>query len=417
MAKKEELFVGLDIGSSKICVTVGKSNEEGTLDIIGVGTSNLTGLSKGTVKEIEDTVSGISEAIEIAERMAGVNLDHATVNINGGHVTSIISQGVAAVGRADKEVSYNDVLRAEEAAQALQIPPNKEINDIIPRHFSVDDQTGIMDPIGMTGVRLEVEANIIVVSALETSKVNKCLTQAGVRVDQSIISPLAASKSILTKRQKELGCAVIDIGSETTGLAVFEEGSLLYTKVFSKGDINSAFGAAAVTYDLNSGLQASSNIDIAEKVKIKFGHAWAADVSEKGKIDLSEIDIKAEGVFTRKYVAEICESRMEEIFQVVHHELKRINRDTKLPAGVILTGGGSKLPGIEKLAKEVFKLPVEVGKPHLLGGMTEKVYDPRMSVSVGLALYAFEEGAYQNNNAPAGQGMKKIRKIIKTFLP
>jgi cell division protein FtsA len=416
MAKKEELFVGLDVGSSKISVVVGKETEESTLEIIGVGNSALTGISKGTVKEIEETVSGISEAIEIAERMAGVALDHATVNVNGGHINSIISQGVAAVGRADQEVSHNDVIRAEEAAQAVQIPPNKEIIHVLPRNFTVDDQTGIIDPTGMTGVRLEVEANIIVVSSQETAKISKCVSQTGIKIEDMIISPLAAAKAVLTKRQKELGCAVIDIGAETTGLAVYEEGTLLYTRVFSKGDINSAFGAAACTYDLNSGLQASSNIDIAEKVKLKYGHAWSEDVPDKGRIDLSEIDIKAEGVFTRKYVSEICEARMEEILETIHKELKKINRDTKLPAGIIITGGGAKIPGIEKLAKKVFKLPVEVGKPHSLSGITEKVYDPRMSVSVGLALYAFEEGSSPAKRA-GGQGIKKLRDIFKTFLP
>lgn len=416
MAKKEELFVGLDVGSSKISVTVGKETEEGTLEIIGVGNSNLTGISKGTVKEIEETVSGISEAIEIAERMAGVALDRVNVNVNGGHIHSIISQGVAAVGRADQEVTPNDVARAEEAAQAVQIPPNKEIIHVLPRSFTVDDQTGIIDPVGMTGVRLEVEANIIVVSSQETAKINKCVSQTGIKIEDMIVNPIAAAKAVLTKRQKELGCAVVDIGAETTGLAVFEEGTLLYTKVFSKGDINSAFGAAACTYDLNSGLQASSNIDIAEKVKLKYGHAWADDVPDKGRVDLSEIDIKAEGVFTKKYISEICEARMEEILQAVHNELKKINRDTKLPAGIIITGGGAKIPGLEKLAKKVFKLPVEIGKPHSLSGITEKVYDPRMSVSVGLALYAFEEGAIAGKKN-SGQSWNKIRGIFKTFLP
>jgi len=416
MAKKEELFVGLDIGSSKISVVVGKENDEGTLEIIGVGNSALTGISKGTVKEIEETVSGISEAIEIAERMAGVVLDHATVNVNGGHINSLISQGVAAVGRADQEVSSNDVIRAEEAAQAVQIPPNKEIIHVLPRQFSIDNQSGIIDPVGMNGVRLEVEANIIVVSNQETAKISKCVTQTGIKVDDMIVNPLAAAKAVLNKRQKELGCAVIDIGAETTGMAVFEEGTLLYTKVFSKGDINSAFGAAACTYDLNSGLQASSNIDIAEKVKMKFGHSWAEDVPDKGRVDLSEIDIKAEGVFTKKYIAEICECRMEEILQAVHQELKRINRDTKLPAGIILTGGGAKIPGLEKLAKKVFKLPVEIGKPHSLAGITEKAYDPKMAVCVGLALYAFEEGSLSGKKSSHHQ-FKKLKDIFKTFLP
>ncbi len=408
MAKKEEYFIGLDVGSSKISAVVGQPTEEETVKIIGVGTSHVTGLRKGVVNEIEETVSGISEAIEIAERTCGFTIDHASVNLNGGHIVSANSRGIVAVGRADQEITKNDMARAEEAAQAIQLPPNKEITHVIPRSFIIDNQEGVKDPIGMTGVRLEVEAHIVSASVQVSKNLNKCVTQAGIKVDDLIVTPLAAAKSVLSKRQRELGCAVIDIGAETTGLVIFEDDSILYTNIFP-------IGAAAVTNDVAIGLRTS--VDVAEKVKLKYGYAYHKDVTEKEKIDLSTIDIKEEGVFSKRHIAEITEARMEEIFKIIKDDMKRIGKDTLLPAGIILTGGGAKLSGIDVLAKECFKLPVEVGKPHSLSGLTDKAYDPSLSVSVGLMLYAFEEGHSLGGSLPTSEVVGKLKKIIKTFLP
>jgi cell division protein FtsA len=408
MAKREEYYVGLDVGSSKICAVVGQPEEDETLKVVGVGTSHITGLRKGVVSEIEETVSGISEAIELAERTCGFPIDHANVNINGGHINSINSRGVVAVGRADQEVTKNDLVRAEEAAQAVQIPPNKEIIHVIPRYFVIDNQEGVKDPTGMTGIRLEVEAHIISVSEQVSQNLNKCVAQAGIRMDDIIVSPLASAKSALDKRQKELGCAVIDIGAETTGLAVFEEDSLLYTNVFP-------IGASSVTNDIAIGLRTS--VDVAEKTKIKYGQAYHKEVPEREKVDLSAVDIKEEGNFSKRHIAEIAEARMEEIFKIVRDDLRRISKDTLLPAGIILTGGGAKIIDIDLLAKDCFKLPVEVKKPHSLSGLTEKVYDSSLSVATGLMLYAFEEGYSLGGSLPAANVLSKVKKIVKTFLP
>jgi cell division protein FtsA len=408
MAKKEEIFVGLDIGSFKITTVVGRADEEGELNIIGVGISSTTGVRKGIVNEIEETVSGVSESMETAERMAGVQLDSATININGSHISSFNSKGVVAVGKANQEVTYEDTIRVDEAAQAVQIPTNKEILHVIPRIYSVDGQEGVKDPIGMTGIRLEGEVQIVTVSQPAVKNLKKCVSQAGIVIEDMIAGPLATAKAVISKREKELGCAVIDIGSSTTGIIVYEEDRPLYTSVIP-------VGSAHITNDLAIGLRTS--IDVAEKVKLKYGTSLPKSVPDKEKIDLSEIDMNEEGIIPRKNVAEIIEARLTEMFTLVKNELRKINRDGQLPAGVILTGGGAKLQDIDAVAKGVLKLPCVIGKPHNLKGMVDKVYDPRFSTAVGLMLYRYEESENTGGSIQVGVALNKIRRVFKTFLP
>ena len=408
MAKQEEIYVGLDIGSFKITSVVGMVNEEGTLDVIGLGTSFTTGVRKGLVNEIEETVSGISESMEIAERMAGIQLDSATVNINGSHIGSMTSRGVVAVGKANQEVTYEDTIRVEEAAQAIQIPTNKEILHIIPRIYSVDGQEGVKDPVGMTGIRLEGEVQIIAVSQPAVKNLQKSVSQAGIAIEDIIAGPLAASKAVASKREKELGCVVLDIGASTTGIIVYEDEKPLYTSVLP-------IGAMHITNDIAIGLRTS--IDVAEKAKIKYGTSLAKSVAEKEKIDLSEIDINEDGIIPRKHVAEIIEARLHEMFTLIKGELRKINRDGQLPGGAILTGGGAKLEDIDSVAKSILKLPCIIGKPHNLKGIVDKIYDPRFSTAVGLMLYQFEEAENSGGSKQVGVAINKIRKVFKTFLP
>lgn len=408
MTKKEEYYVGIDVGSSKITVVVGEPDEEGVLSIIGLGTSRTTGVRKGVVTEIEETVSGISEAIEMAEGLSGSQISSATVNINGGHISSINSRGVVAVARADGEISKNDIIRAEDAAQAVQIPSNKEILHVIPRYYSVDNGESVKEPLGMTGVRLEVETHLIAGSQQATKNLSKTVTQAGVAIEDIVVSPLAAAKSSLTKRQRELGCVLVDIGATTTGMTVFLEDSVFYTKVFP-------VGAASITNDIAIGLRTS--VDVAEKVKLKYGYAVSADVDDKDRIDLSAIDISEEAIVTRKNIAEIIQDRLEEIFALIRDELRKINCDTLLPSGIILTGGGAKLAGIDDLAKSFLRLPVNIGKPHSLGGMTEKIYDPVYATAVGLMLYSYEQGENKGGSKTVSTIYNKVKDVFKVFLP
>ncbi|MEI6266924.1 MAG: cell division protein FtsA [bacterium] len=408
MANKEEYYVGLDVGSSKISVVVGQPDEEGVLNIIGIGISKNTGLKKGVVSEVEETVSGVSEAIEMAEGVSGLQISSAMVNINGGHISSTNSRGVVAVAKADQEITSNDIIRAEDAAQAIQIPANKELLHVIPRFFSIDNGEPIKDPIKMSGVRLEVETHLIAVSSQAAKNITRCVTQAGVNVEDIIVSPLAAAKASLTKKQRELGCVMVDIGAATTGLTVFIDDSVLYTKVFP-------IGAASITNDIAIGLRTS--VDVAEKIKIKYGNAVAADVSEASKIDLSAIDISEEGVVPTRHVAEIIQDRSEEIFRLILDELRKIKHDSLLPAGVVLTGGGAKLIGVEELAKSFFRLPVNIGKPHSLGGLTEKIYDPSFSTAIGLMLYSYEEKEAIGGPEWVKITIERVKKIFKIFLP
>lgn len=414
MTQKEEIYVGIDIGASKIATVIGKREGEEYLSIIGVGVSRSTGLKKGVITDIEDTVSGITESIEIAGRMAACDIDLASANVNGASITSQNSTGIVGVGRADQKIGHEDIERAEAAAQAVQINPNKEILHVFPRVYKVDDQEGIKDPLGMTGIRLEVETHIVAVSAQASANLHRALNQAGVKILDEIATPLASAKAVAKKRQMDLGCVVVDIGASTTGIAVFEDGEIFHTAVLPIGGIY-------VTNDVAIGLRTS--IDIAEKVKIKYGHAYHKSIPESRNIDLSAIDIKEEGEVSARQIAGMIEDRLEEIFTMVLEELKKIGRDKLLPAGVILTGGTAKLPGIEEKAKEVLKLPVEVGKPHNLFGMTEKVYDPTMSTAVGLLLYNFQEAAPKSGNigAPGSDWFDKlvsiVKKIFKVFLP
>lgn len=413
MSQKEEIYIGLDLGSSKTTAVVAKRENEEHLSIIGVGLSHLTGLKRGAVAEIEDTVSGISEAVEVAERMAGVDIDRAVVNINGGTITSINSPGVVAVGRADKEVSDEDICRAVEASMAIQMPANKDCIFDHPRVYKIDDQENIKDPVGMTGIRLEVETHIVLAGIQQRQNLHQALAQAGIIVEDMVPSPLAAAKAVTHKRQRDLGCVVLDIGAATTGITVFEDGEVFYTHVLP-------IGGEYITNDIAIGLKTS--VDIAEKVKIKYGHAYRKGVSEKTKIDLSEIDIREEAVVTQRQVAEIIEARVEEIFSMVREKLVEIERAALLPAGVILTGGTASMPGMEDKARDIIKLPASLGQPHNLFGLTEKVYDPSMSVAVGLLLYAFQEnkslphhGGKGKTNPPKAIAVAK--RIIKNFLP
>jgi len=409
MQNKEEFYVGLDVGSSRITVVVGEPDEEGVLSVIGLGTSRVTGVKKGVVTEIEETVSGISEAIEMAEGLSGSQIGSATVNINGGHISSINSKGVVAVAMPNGDISKNDVARAEDAAQAVQIPSNKEILHVIPRFYNVDSGEPLKDPLGMSGVRLEVETHLVAGSQQALKNLSKCVTQAGVAIEDIVVSPLAAAKSSVTKRQRELGCVLVDIGAATTGMTVFIDDSVLYTKVFP-------VGAASITNDIAIGLRTS--VDVAEKVKLKYGYAVSADVDEKERIDLSAIDINEEAVVTKKNVAEIVQDRLEEIFGLVRDDIRRINCDTLLPAGIIFTGGGAKLDGIDDLAKAYFHLPVNIGKPHSLAGMTEKVYDPAYATAIGLLLYSYEQSQNKGGGSHVVTALyKKMKDVFKVFLP
>lgn len=382
---KNEIIAGIDVGSANIrTVIVQIFPEEELPRVIGVGVSESAGIRKGMIVDLEETIKAVNGSVEKAERSSGVSVNSAVVSIGGNHIISQNSKGVIAVGRADGEVTEDDIERVINAAQAISIPPNKEIIHIIPRGYSLDDQKNIKDPLGMNGVRLEVDAMIIEGSAPVIKNLQKCIEQAGIEIGDFVLAPLAAAKATLSKRQKELGVVLVDIGGGTTAIAVYEENDLLHTAILP-------IGGNHITNDLAIGLRTS--IDVAEKVKIEFGNALPRDINKKEDINLAEIDPNEEGIVSRHHVAEIIEARLEEILNMVNKELKMIARDKLLPGGAVLVGGTAKIPGAVDLAKNILGLPAQTGFPARLGGLVDKVDEPSFATAVGLVMWGMENAS------------------------
>jgi cell division protein FtsA len=374
---KEGIITGLDIGSTTIRIAVGQLNpHDHKIHVLGAAEHPAEGVNKGAVTSIEDAVSSISGALEKVERMTGVPVEHAYVGINGSHITSQESHGVIAVSKADGEIREEDVERVIEAAQAVATPPNYEILHVIPRSFTVDNQKGIKDPIGMSGIRLEVDAQIVQGLSAQIKNLTKCIYRTGIDIDDVVLGVLASAEAVLTKKQKDLGVALLNIGGATTSLLVFEEGDVLHTAILP-------VGASHVTNDIAIGLRTS--IDLAEKVKIEYGSALPEEINKREDINLAEIDNREEGIVSRKHVAEIIEARCEEIFTMADKELQKIDRSGLLPAGIVITGGGAKMSGLLEVAKREFKLPASLGFPLDLGPTAvDKINDLNFSTAIGL---------------------------------
>lgn len=412
---KEDILIGIDIGTDVIRTVVSQRKKDETRPLVlGVGETLSLGINSGVVVDIEETIGAIVASKEEAERISGIPIEHAYISINGSHICSQFSKGVVAVSRADSEISEEDVNRVINAAQAISMPNNKEIIDIIPCSYTIDGQDQIKDPVGMNGVRLEVNALVIEGMAPFIKNLMKCVQRCGIDVDDLVFAPLAAAKSVLSKRQKELGVVLVDIGKGTTGISVFEDGNVLCSSVIP-------IGAGHITNDIAIGLRTS--IDVAEKIKLEYGTALSKEVNKKDKVNISDIDENEEGVFSRKYIAEIIEARLEEIFSMVNKELKKIDKSGMLPAGVVITGGGAKMAGVVQLAKETLKLPAQIGFPLELSGIVDRINDPAFATVTGLIMWeADENGVFSSGGGrfklPSLGGVgQKIRKIFKTFLP
>jgi len=412
---RNNILIGIDIGSSLVRTVISqKQGGESKPLILGVGIAPSLGINNGVIVDIEETISAINRSKELAEQTSGVPVEHAFISINGSHLCSQPSKGVVAVSRADGEISEEDITRVVNASQAISMPNNKEIIAVIPCNYTIDEQDQIKDPIGMNGVRLEVSSLVIEGMAPFIKNLSKCVQRAGIDIDDLVFSPLAAAKSVLTKRQKELGVVVIDIGKGTTGVSVYEDGNILHSVVIP-------IGSGHITNDIAIGLRTS--IDLAEKIKLEYGTVKSKELAKKDKIDISKIDSNEEGVFTRKYLAEIIEARVEEIFFIVDKELKKIDKSGMLPAGSVLTGGGAKMQGMISMAKEKLRLPSQIGIPTELNGIIDKVDDPSFATVIGLIMWETDENGVFNQD---DGGLKlphlrdilqKIRSMFKTFLP
>lgn len=411
--KNSNIIVGLHVGTSTIKIVAAQHAADQKLQIIGACSSVCQGMKRDAVIDLEEVEKSIISALEMAERVAAVPIDKAYIDIGGMQVKAEESKGVVAVSRADGEVSADDVARAVNTAQTISIPANREIIYVCPKSFSVDGQKHIKDPAGMNGVRLEAETMIVTASTPSIKNLTKCIFQTGVDVAGMIPAPFAAAKAVLTKRQKELGCAVINLGAGTTSLIIYENGELINMAVVP-------VGSAHITNDIAIGLRTA--IDIAEKVKIEFGSALPAEIHRRDQIDLAKIDSAEEGIFSRRKLAEIIEARMQEIFYLIDKELKKSGHQRLLPAGAVLTGGGAKIPGAVDLAKEILKLPVQLGFPQDLGGVIDKVDDPAFAIPLGLAMFASEEisrqsAAWAGKIPSLGLLFERAKKWIKAFMP
>lgn len=382
---KERVVCSLDVGSAKIRVVVAvvDAAEGGQApSVIGVGLSPSLGMRRGHVIDIEETIHNIISALEDAERMAGVPINHVFVGMSGSHIESFDSRGVIAI--SGSEITVEDIARVLEAAQAVSIPSNRRILHIEPKSYAVDEQRGIKNPVSMTGIRLEVEAHIITGQVQHVKNLEKCIDQSGVDVDALVPSSIAIAQAVLTKRQKDLGVVLVDVGAGSTSMAVYEEGSIVHSVCLPLGGEN-------VTNDIAIGLRTS--IDTAEKIKVEFGSVLPAEIQEREMIDLSTISKMDTQSISRRYMAEIMQARYHEIFSLIKEELKRIGRDGLLPAGALLTGAAVKAPGVLDIAREVLGLPVQMGFPVEIGGVIEKVDDPAFATAIGTLLWGVREGS------------------------
>ncbi len=384
------IAVGLDIGTSKIAFCVG-TIQDGVPTILGLSKSSSAGINRGVISDIEETISALSSAIANTERMCGFHLQTATVGIQGPFITTTSSRGVVAVTHSNSEIGPDDVRRVNEAAQAVALPPNQEILHALPKSYNIDGLEGVKDPIGMTGIRLEVETYIIGASTAALRNITRAVSSAGLHIDQIIFSPLATAQAILDKKAKDNGVALIDIGATTTSFLVFEEGDVIHASVLP-------IGSSHITNDIAIGLRTS--LEIAEHIKEDYAYALANDIDDDEMIDLSQFDPDEEATPHRKYVCEIVEARLGELFSMLREELRLIGRDGMLPAGAVFTGGGSRLAGLTTAAKELLQLPAQVGTPSSqISGMIDKLDDPLYATSVGLMLAGLH---------PAHQGSGKV---------
>lgn len=383
--------VGIDVGTTTVRVVVGHLDGSSmTPNIVGVGEAPNSGMRKGMVVNIVNVAQAIDKALEEAERMSGHQVHGATVNINGSHIAAMVSRGVVAVGSQDHEITEDDLMRAEEAATVVQLPANREILQVTPRSYKLDGQENIKDPIGMSGIRLEVDAHVITALTPHVKNLAKAAEMTETSPHAVMVSGLAAARAVLTQQQIENGVALIDLGGSTTNLAVYEEGDLQHVAILPIGSVN-------VTNDLAIGLR--TDLDIAEKIKLEHAAAIAQTGKDKPK-DIELTHNREKFSFKVKEINMIVEARLEEIMELLDTELKQIDRSGKLPGGVVLVGGGANMKHMAEFTKEAMRLPARVAKFSDMSGVSDKVNKPEFATALGLMMLDFEK----EHRVPSGSG-------------
>jgi len=408
--EREAVLVGIDVGTSKVCALIGEVSRDGRLTIMGHGTVPASGLKKGVVINIDQTVRSIADAVERAERLSGWKIDRAFVGVGGQHVESLNSPGQVAVTGHQREVTREDVNRAIEVARAVSIPSNREVLHVERRGFTVDGQEGVKDPLGMSALRLEVETHIVTASATAVQNLSKCVAAAGVKIDELVVNSLASADAVLTETEKELGVGVADFGAGTIDLALFQDGSPFHTRVLPVGGAN-------VTNDVAIGLKTS--LQVAEELKVRHGTCDLRSVTDE-EIGVSVLGEDAGRTVSRIEVCQIIEARMRETFELMRNEIRAAGIGM-LPAGIILTGGASQLSGAAELGREVLQMPVRVAAPAGIGGLVDTLLNPSYSTAVGLlqwgaaSLGAGEPMRYES--APARGGLGRLRDALRSIFP
>ena len=406
MAKKTDknLLVGLDIGTSKVVAIVGEISPDNEVEVIGIGSSRSRGLKKGVVVNIESTVQSIQRAVEEAELMAGCEIHSVFAGIAGSHIRSLNSHGIVAI--RDNEVSVGDVDRVIDAARAVAIPADQKILHILPQEFVIDNQEGIREPIGMSGVRLEAKVHMVTGAVSSAQNIVKCVRRCGLEVDDIILEQLASSYAVLTDDEKELGVCLVDIGGGTTDIAVFTDGSIHHTAVIPiAGD--------QVTNDIAVALRTPTQH--AEDIKVRYACALTQLAKSDETIEVPSVGDRPARRLARQTLAEVVEPRYEELFTLVQAELRRSGYEDLIAAGVVLTGGSSKMEGVVELAEEIFHMPVRVGVPQYVSGLADVVRNPIYSTGVGLLLFGHRQSQNAMPGLKPGSGVQGIWERMRNW--
>jgi cell division protein FtsA len=410
-------IVGIDVGTTKVCTIVAQVLDNGRINILGTGLSPAKGIDKGVVVNIEDAVNSIATSVEKAERLSGYRIGTAFVGVSGRHIASLNSRGVVAVGRSDHEITRHDVARAVEAAQAIAIPTQREIIHVIPRAYIVDGTEGIRDPIGMSGFRLEVETHIITGEVMAIQNLIRSIQKAGVEIDDLVLQPLASGEAVLSDDDKDRGVVLVDIGGGTTDIAVFAQGGIWHTSVIPVGGNH-------FTNDIVLVQQTPHNT--AEYLKLKYGVALSNTNSEVN--DIVEVEGFAPGErqqISRSLLNQILQARAEEITELIYNEIRRSGYEGLLPAGIVLTGGTAMLPHIDELMRDMLGIPVRIGMPGELSGLSDSLTTPPYTTCVGLVRWGARHGVSQINTPTSGQGdragwvstYERFKGWLREFLP
>ncbi len=404
MPTPSSIIAGLDIGTSSIKVVVGERKPSGGVDIIGVGSSPSRGLRKGVVVNIEGTVSAIGRAVAQAETMAGCEISNVFTSISGSHLRSQNSHGIVAI--KNQEVSHLDIERVIDAAKAVAIPLDREIVHVLPQEFVIDEQDGVRDPIGISGVRLEARVHIITGAIASAQNIVKCANRCGLTVQDIVAAPIASAKAALSQEEQELGVLLLDIGGGTCSISVFHAGCIKFTSVL-------AVGGNHITNDIAAGLR--TPLAAAERIKCEYGTAVTAGVSKADIIEVPSVGGRAPRVLSKLVLAEIIEPRTSEMFGLIQKEIARAGCQDLLTSGVVITGGSAALPGIAQVAEHAFNLPVRTGAPESVGGLLDLIKGPEYAAAVGLVLHGAAHSGLAKGKAAKGAVGSTMRRVVGWF--